>query len=230
MRASASSSARCFAATCSAASGVLQRAAAAHAEMRAARRDARRRSARSIADRRARCRSSACARRIAMLDALARQRAFDEHDLAVDVRDAAAFLVQRFDRDGIGHGLDGRRGKSAHSTGARSRRVARPRGAVKSRRCESSRSIRRPMAVGRARATARAGSSAARARRQRALASGCCRSSRELLARSRHDARAARRHRVRRGPGRVHRRAHRLRRRAGPGVRRRICRCSAFRR
>ena len=39
-------------------------------------------------------------------------------------------------------------------------------------------------------------------------------------------ARGPRRHRVRRRPRLVHRRAHRLRRRAGPGVRRRSCRSS----
>ena len=40
-------------------------------------------------------------------DALARQRAGDEHDLAVGVRDAAAFLVERFDVDGDRHGMSG---------------------------------------------------------------------------------------------------------------------------
>ena len=78
---------------------VLQRAAAADAEVRAARVDAR--GARPCAirvgarDRR----SSACRFSDGDVDALAGQRAFDEDGLAVDARDAAAFLVERFDVD-----------------------------------------------------------------------------------------------------------------------------------
>ncbi len=74
---------------------VLQRAATAHAEVRAARRDAagtraqdglgaRELPGRFLLQRRDR-------------RALARQCAFDEHRLAIDAGDAAAFLVERLD-------------------------------------------------------------------------------------------------------------------------------------
>jgi hypothetical protein len=77
---------------------VLQRASAADAEMRAARRNAG-------------CARGDHARNVVTrlapddfgIDALAGQRAFDEHHLAAGVRDASALLIQRFDRE-FGHG------------------------------------------------------------------------------------------------------------------------------
>jgi len=79
---------------------MLQRAAAADAEMRTARR--RPRGVRAFDAHGARERVAGLLPRDLGVDPLARQRAFDEHDLAVGVRDAAAFLVQRFDRE-LGH-------------------------------------------------------------------------------------------------------------------------------
>jgi hypothetical protein len=77
--------------------GVLQHAATTDAKMRTTRRHAR--GARPLD----RCRTRNVEARLALehfgVDALARQRALDEHDLAVGVCDAAAFLVQRFDRE-----------------------------------------------------------------------------------------------------------------------------------
>ena len=101
MRASASSSARCLAAICSDGCACCsvqppqtpkcgQRGDDARRAGLADPRDARDREARLVLEDR-------------RVDALAGQRAFDEHGLAVDVRDAATFLVERFDRDdGVG--------------------------------------------------------------------------------------------------------------------------------
>ena len=78
---------------------VLQRAAAADAEVRAARR----RRATALALRHRLGAREREARLVACsdhgVDPLAGQRAFDEHRLAVDAGDAAPFLVERFDVD-----------------------------------------------------------------------------------------------------------------------------------
>jgi hypothetical protein len=76
---------------------MLLTAAAARAEMRAARRDAHGRRLDDLRDLRDFVARLFAVRRVS--DELARQRALDEDDLAVGMRDAAAFLVQRLDAD-----------------------------------------------------------------------------------------------------------------------------------
>ena len=103
MRASASSSARCLAAICSDGCACCSEQPPQTPKCGQRGVDARR-------ARLARSRSARASSKVGLslaatidVDALAGQRAFDEHRLAVDVRDAASFLVERFDRD------DGRR-------------------------------------------------------------------------------------------------------------------------
>ena len=87
--------------------GVLQRASATGAEVRAARRDTR--GTRREHARRARDLVGGLAFQRLDRDALARQRALDEYRLAVDARDAAAFVVERLDGDGdFAHAFRGR--------------------------------------------------------------------------------------------------------------------------
>src|SRR5262249_31419714 len=75
-----------------------ERATAADAEMRAPRHDA----AGVLEQYRVRTRKFPCRLALERRDrgALTRERAFDEHRLALDAADATAFLVERFDVDG----------------------------------------------------------------------------------------------------------------------------------
>ena len=86
---------------------MLQAAAAADAKMRAQRRDARRAGAQNLG------RAGELVARFPAIDfdrdELADQRAFDKYRLAVDARDAAAFLIERGDEYGI-HRLAARGG------------------------------------------------------------------------------------------------------------------------
>jgi hypothetical protein len=95
---------------------VLQRAAAAGAEVRAARHDAVGR--RALDARRARELPGRLALERLDRDALAGQPAFDEDGLALDARDAAALGVERADVDG-GWVTAVPRSETTHSTGRR---------------------------------------------------------------------------------------------------------------
>ena len=196
---------------------VLQRAAAADAEVRAARR--RRATALALERPHRRARARNVGLRLSVVDrhALAGQRAFDEDRLAVDARDAAAFLVERFDR------RDDRRGSDAASrwrrqvrtwrtfaaiVTARGTRRTAPARSVEFGRCASSRSTRRPSGCAWPSATGTQWHRARRACRPGALGARAAAGPRRAR-RRRLGARRSRRHRVRRGPGLVHRRAHR---------------------
>ena len=171
---------------------------------------------------------------------LARQRAFDEDRLAVDARDAAPFLVERNDvRDRAGaDGSGARRARAAEalSAGERIADMARDftrRGGAQRSFDRSSRIS--PMrilaldtstewcsvAVGDGRHWHRLDELARQAHSERAAADGAA-----ALADVGWTLERSRRHRLRRGPGLVHRRSHRLRRRAGARARRRSARAA----
>ena len=182
--------------------------------------------------RRARSRSVGLRLSVVIVDALAGQRAFDEHRLAVDARDAAALLVERCDRRDDRRSR-GRRGgarlASAGAVRATSRidcNCAWRRRVTASRRSSRIRPMRIlaldtstewcSVAVGDGTRWQRA----RRARRAGALGARCCRWCDAVLAEAGWALARSRRHRVRRGPRLVHRRSHRLRRGAGTRVRR----------
>ena len=236
MRASASSSARCFAATCSAGCACcsVQPPHTPKCGQRGTTRDAfafttdvtRAVSKRRLgADRRG-------------VDAFAGQRAFDEDRLAVDVRHAATFLVERLDRQQRGGGEDGGGHAKRHGVAPKRTKgrelylcgVATTVGSGKIRRmrllafdtstqwlsvaCGAQAYVVRPRGAG----GAGAFRAPAAAHRRRARGGGLV-------------AALARRHRLRRRSRIVYRRAHCLRRRAG--LRRwartfRSCRCPRF--
>src|SRR6266545_6614595 len=164
---------------------VLEAAAAADPEMRAGRRDAC--GTRGVKLGHARKLIAGLAAKHFDRDPLADQRAFDEDSLAVDAGDAAAFLIERGDDDGVhdfGRSKTAavvvaaslfarsrdmeRRGRMnsalrrplSHCTGSRSRCRVTPalRGRIAS--CKSSRSTPRPMFAPSRSATARIGRSA----------------------------------------------------------------------